>query len=188
MVSLNLTKIGSKSKEESMLELFFNESSRHWHFEDILKKAKISRPQAMNWLRRLAKEGIIRRIKEKNKMPYYTGDFESPAYKNRKRIYALNKFYETGFLNHLLQLKAKTIILFGSFARADWNTESDIDLFIYGDAEEFEQGKYEQKLRREIQTFTCKDKKEYSRFQPGLMKSILSGYLVKGNMDFIQNA
>lgn len=179
--------MGSKSKERNVLELFFNESSRQWHFEEILQKAKISRPQAMKWLKNLAKEGIIRKIKEKNKMPYYTGNFENPAYKNRKRIHALNRFYETGFLNHLLQLpKAKTIIIFGSFARADWNTESDIDLFIYGDAEEFEQGRYEQKLKREIQTFICKNQKECSKFQPGLMQNILSGYLVKGNLNFIE--
>ena len=140
----------------------------------------------MKWLLKLTKEGIIRRVKEKGKMPYYTGDFEHPAYKNRKRIYALNKLYETGFLNHLLQLKAKTIILFGSFSRADWNTESDIDLFIYGDAKEFEQGKYEQKLGREIQTFTCKDSEECSKFNPALLRNILSGYLVKGNLNFIE--
>jgi len=180
--------MGSKSKEENVMELFFNESSRHWHFEDILKEARISRPQAMNWLKSLAKEGIIKRIKEKNKMPYYTGDFENPAYKNRKKLCALNKFYKTGFLNHLSQLNAETIILFGSFARADWNTDSDIDLFIYGDADKFEQGKYEQKLGREIQTFACKNQKECRKFPPELIKSIQSGYLVKGNMELIKNA
>lgn len=180
--------MGSKSKEENVLELFFNDSSRHWHFEEILKQAKISRPQAMKWLNKLAKESIIRKIKEKNKMPHYTGNFESPAYKNKKKIYALNKFYETGLLNHLLQLKAKTIILFGSFSRADWNLDSDIDLFIYGEATEFEQGKYEQKLGREIQTFICKNQKECNKFRPGLIRSIQSGYLIKGDMSFIQNA
>lgn len=180
--------MGSESKETNVLELFFNESSRQWHFEDILKTAKISRPQATKWLNQLAKEGIIIRIKEQNKMPYYRGNFENPAYKNRKKLFALNKFYEAGLLNHLTQLKAETIILFGSFARADWNTESDIDLFIYGDSEEFEQGKYEQKLGREIQAFTCKNRKDCRKFQPELIQSIQSGYLIKGNLNFIKNA
>lgn len=179
--------MGSKSKEENILKLFFNESSRHWHFEEILQKAKISRPQATKWLGKFVKENMINKIKEKNKMPHYIGNFENPAYKNRKRIYALNWFYEIGFLNHLSQLvNTKTIIIFGSFARADWNTESDVDIFIYGDAAEFELGKYEQKLGREIQTFICKDRKECGKFQPGLIRNILSGYLVKGNLDFVE--
>ncbi len=170
-----------RSKEEKIAELFFNNPSRHWHFEEILKKAGISRPQAMNWLKKLTKDGIIKRVKERKKMPYYKGNFESPAYTNLKKLYAINKFYKTGFLNHLMSLpKAKTVIVFGSFARADWYKESDIDLFIYGNAEELEQGKYEKKLGKEIQTFICKNEKELKKFSPGLIRNILRGNVIKG--------
>lgn len=170
-----------RSKKEKIMELFFSESGRHWHFEEILAKAGISRPQAMNWLKRLANKGIIKRVKERKRMPYYTGNFECPAYKNLKKIYALNKFYKTGFLNHLMSLpKAETIILFGSFARADWYKESDIDLFILGEAGEFDREKYEKKLGTEIQTFICRNETELKKFSPGLLRNILRGNIIKG--------
>ncbi len=53
------------SKEDFVLELFYNEPTKHWHFEDILKTAKISRPQAAAWLKKFEKEGLAKRVKEK---------------------------------------------------------------------------------------------------------------------------
>ncbi|MBI2136263.1 nucleotidyltransferase domain-containing protein [Candidatus Woesearchaeota archaeon] len=180
--------MGLPSKEDQVLELFFNESSKHWHFEEIVKKSRLSRDKVNKWLKKFMDEGIIMKVEETGKLPYYISNFSQPSYKNRKKLYALNLFYRKGLLNHLTALdKAQTVILFGSFSRADWNTESDIDIFIYGKDDEFEQGKYQKLLKREIQTFTCKDKKELSKFREGVLKNILNGYIVKGNLDFVTN-
>jgi len=169
------------NKENNILNLFFNESSRHWHFEEILKQAKISRDKANKWLIKFQKEKLIKRIREKGKMPYYIADFETPAYKNRKRLFALEQFYKTGFLNHLMELKdTKTVILFGSFARSDWHSGSDIDLFMLGKADDFNQKTYEKKLKREIQTFIYK---ETDKIGKGLLRSISAGYIIKGNLN-----
>lgn len=169
------------NKENNILNLFFNESSKHWHFEEIIKEGKISRDKANRWLIKFQKEGLIKRIKEKGKMPYYISDFESPAYKNRKRLFALEQFYKIGFLNHLMELKdARTIILFGSFTRSDWHSGSDIDLFMLGKADDFKQATYEKKLKREIQTFIYKD---IDKIGKGLLRSISAGYVIKGNIN-----
>ncbi|MBU2589588.1 MAG: nucleotidyltransferase domain-containing protein [Nanoarchaeota archaeon] len=120
-------------------------------------------------------------------MSYYLGNFESPTYNNSKRIYALEKLHNLGFLDHLLELKkAKTIILFGSFIRSDWNENSDLDIFIYGNDDDFEQGKYESKIKREIQLFSVKNKNKLKKFKPELLKNIVNGYIVKGNLDFVE--
>ncbi len=179
------------SKEDFVLELFYNEPTKHWHFEDILKTAKISRPQAAAWLKKFEKEGLAKRVKEKGKMPYYLGDYENPEYQIKKKIFAMKQMAEAGFLQHLAGLpKAKTIILFGSFTRWDWYKESDIDLFIYGNAEDLEVGKYELKLRREIQLFICENKKHIKKFGPGLLRNIIKGYTIKGSLpiEVLKNA
>lgn len=72
-----------KSKDEPILYLFFN-SPKHWHFDEILKNVEISRSQLAQWLKKFEKEGIIKRVKEKGKMPYYVQDFESPNFQNKK--------------------------------------------------------------------------------------------------------
>lgn len=168
------------SKEDVVLELFFN-SPRHWHFEELLQKSGLSRGRLNNWLHRFLNEDIIIRVKEKRKMPYYKGNFGHPAYTNKKKLYSLNTFYKTGFLNHLQSLPhTDTIIIFGSMVRSDWYKGSDVDLFIYGDDDELKQGLFEQKLHREIQVFTAKKRSDLRKYSPGLLTNIVKGYIVKG--------
>jgi predicted nucleotidyltransferase len=176
-----------KSKGNIVLELFFENPTRQWHFEEVLKEAKITRSKADKWLKSFIKEGIVRRIKERGKMPYYISNYESPAYQNKKRIFALGMLYDSGLLNHLSSLaKAKSVILFGSFARSDWYHGSDIDLFIYGNPEGLKIAKYEIKLHRDIQLFICHSKGELNKFGPGLIRNIIKGNLIKGDLDFIK--
>lgn len=176
-----------KSKKNNIIELFFENPTKQIHFEEILKEAKITRSKADSWLKKLIKEKIIKRIKEKNKMPYYISNYESPEYKNKKKIFALNKLYDSGFLNHLYSLKkAKTVILFGSFSRSDWHKDSDIDVFIYGNEKGLKIIDYELNLHRNIQLFICKDNNELKKLGKGLIKNIIKGNIIKGDIDFIK--
>lgn len=175
------------SKEEIILELFLNEPAKQWHFEEILKKASISRPQAMLWLRKFAGKNLIKRVKPIAKMPYYIANHESEDYRIKKRLFALQTMVDAGFLQHLASLQnAKAVILFGSMSRWDWYGKSDIDLFIFGNPGKIHVGKYRKKLHREIQTFICKDKEELSKMNPALLKNITEGYMIKGSMDFVE--
>ena len=175
-----------KSKENRVLELFFDNPTKEWHFEEILKEVNISRSKADGWLKQFVKEGIVQRVKPKGKMPYYVANHESSTYRNRKKLFALNKLYESGFLDYLSGLKAKTVILFGSITRSDWYKKSDIDLFIYGDSRDLEIAKYESKLHRSIQVFSAGNKSDLAKLGEGLIKNIISGDLVKGDLDFLK--
>ncbi|MFH1182225.1 MAG: nucleotidyltransferase domain-containing protein [Candidatus Woesearchaeota archaeon] len=177
--------MGKPSKEHKIVELFFNEPSRYWHFKDIVKEAKISENRANYWLKELLKEKIIIHHKENGKMPYYTANFDYANYKTKKKLYALEKFYEVGFLKHLESLDAQTIVIFGSFSRADWHSKSDIDLFIIGSDEELGKGKYERILNREIQLFTFKNQKEIRDINPNLIRNVINGYFIKGEVQHI---
>ena len=175
-----------ESKEENVLGLFFNYPGREWHFEEILQKAKIVRSKANGWLKQFIKEGLIRRIKEKNKMPYYISKYASPPYKNRKKLFAFNQLYRSGFLDHLTSLpKAKAVIIFGSFTRSDWYNDSDIDLFIYGESEGLKLASYGLKMHRDIQVFVCHNQKELARFGEGLLRNVIKGNVIKGDIDFV---
>ncbi|MFH1182237.1 MAG: nucleotidyltransferase domain-containing protein [Candidatus Woesearchaeota archaeon] len=175
------------SKEENVLELFFESPTREWHFEELLREAGIARSKAGAWLKKFVKEKLVKRVKEKGRMPYYTGNYESPPYQNRKKIFALEKLYQSGLLNHLSALQeAKAVIIFGSFSRWDWHKGSDIDLFIYGHEKGLKIAEYELKLNREIQPFICRDKKELEKLGTGLVKNIIKGILIKGDLDFIK--
>ena len=164
-------------------ELFFDYPTKQWHFQQLLKEAGLSRAQTNAWLKKLLKEGLVRRIKPRGRMPYHIAKYNSADYINAKKIFALEKFHASGFLQHLSSLKhAKAVIIFGSMARGDWYKESDIDLFVYGNADELELGKYWLKLGREIQFFGCENKQELKKYSPALLKNILTGYTIKGSL------
>ncbi len=176
-----------RSKEEKILNLFFNQPTKEWHFEEIIKEGHIARSKADSWLKKLRREKIIKKIKEKNKMPYYISNYDTPFYKNRKKIFALTTFYNAGLLNHLGSLeKARAVILFGSFSRSDWYKKSDIDIFVYGNIEGLRIAQYEMQLHRDIQIFHCATKEELSKLGHSLLKNIIKGNLIKGNLDFME--
>ena len=126
--------MGKPSREEDILKLFFEEPTKHWHFQEIKQNVPIADNKVSRWLKKFLRKKIIKKIHPSKKMPYYLSNYEHPEYQNQKRIYALKNLHQSGFLNHLTTLKkAKTVILFGSFSRWDWHKDSDIDLFIFGD-------------------------------------------------------
>lgn len=181
--------MASPSKEEQILKLILENSPlKYWHFEEIVKQAKMTRAAANKWLKKYQKEGLMKRIKEKNKFPYFTCGSNNPIYQSKKRIYALNKFYQSGLINHLVSLKdSKTIILFGSMIKGDWYKDSDIDIFIYGSSKGFEKHKYELKLHQDIELHIFPSKKELKKIKTGLIKNIINGYIVKGKIqDFVE--
>ena len=122
----------TKGKEENILDLFYNNPTKHWHFEEIIRTAKISRPQVNNWLKKFLKDNLIKKLKPNNKMPYYVADYESFDYQNKKRLFALEKLNNSGFFRHLLELpKAKTIIWSGPMGYTEKPTFKRGTEFIY---------------------------------------------------------
>lgn len=171
-----------RSKEDSVLELFFN-IPKHWHFEELAEKSGLSRDRLNYWLKKFKSQGIIKKVKPKGEMPYYTGSYDNPEFLLKKRLFALKLLTESGLLGHLSTLKdAKVVILFGSFSRWDWYKDSDIDIFIYGNDNDFEQGKYELKLHREIQVHIAKDKNDLRRIDK-MVPYIIAGDFIKGSIE-----
>jgi len=170
------------SKEDDVLELFFN-SPKHWHFEELREKSGLSKSRLAEWLKKFGKEGIVKRVKPREKMPYYVRIFESKTFQHKKRLFTLKKFTETGFLNHLAELpSAKVVIIFGSFSSYDWHTDSDIDVFIYGKDGGFHQGKYETLLHREIQVHLAENGKDLKRINR-MLPYIITGDFIKGSIE-----
>jgi predicted nucleotidyltransferase len=166
-------------------KLFFGNTLRRWHFEDIVKESGMSRERVNYYLKQLVKNGFVIRAKPKCKMPYYTAHMEFAAFRLEKRFYGLSILQKSGLFGHLNSLKnVKSVILFGSFARGDWDKSSDIDLFIFGDVEDFDKEKFEIILRREIQLFSYTDRKLMKKeLDPKLIPNIYKGFNIKGGIE-----
>jgi predicted nucleotidyltransferase len=165
--------------------LFFEHSLKRWHFEDLVRTSGISRERTHFFLKKLLKEGIVKRIKPRGKMPYYISNRNSYKFREQKRFYGLRYLHDLGLFEHISSLKKiKTAILFGSFARGDWNHSSDIDLFVYGEDTDFDRAKFEKLAKREIQLFSYKSSKDVSQdLDVHLVPNIVKGFNIKGSME-----
>lgn len=183
--------MASPSKEENVLKLILENSSlKEWHFEEIVKESKITKAAANKWLRKYVQDGLLKHVKETGRFPYFTVGKNNPIYNSLKRIYALEQLHKSGLTPKLLSLKtAKTAIIFGSIARGDWYKDSDIDIFIFGNLTDFNKKLYELKLHRHIELHIFKNKKEIKEIKTGLIRNIVNGYIIKGQIqDFVEIA
>jgi predicted nucleotidyltransferase len=176
--------MASPSKEEQVLRIILENSPlRHWHFEELVKSSGMTRAAANKWLGRYQKEGLIKRVKEKGKFPYFTCGSGNPAYTARKKMFLLNKIHESGLLQDIINdEEVQTAIIFGSAARGDWYKDSDIDLFVYGRPRKMDKQRYERKLRRDIEMHVFSTKKELKKIKTGLIKNVVDGYILKGSI------
>ncbi len=179
--------MASPSKEENVLKLILENSSlKEWHFEEIVRKAKITKLVANKWLKKYVSEGLLKHIKEKGKFPHYTVGINNNIYHSLKRVYALDQLHKSGLIPKLLSLKtAKTIILFGSIVKGDWYKDSDIDIFVFGDISDFDKNIYELKLQKNIELHIFQNKEEIDEVETGLIKNITNGYVLKGQIQDI---
>ena len=179
--------MASPSKEENILELILENSPlKEWHFEEMVREAKVTKAVANKWLRKYIKERLLNYVKKKGKFPYFTVGSDNPVYYSLKRIYALEQLHKSGLIPKLLSLKtAKTIIIFGSIARWDWYKNSDIDIFVFGDISDFDKNIYELKLHRNIELHIFQNKEELQEVKTGIIKNIINGYVLKGQIQDI---
>jgi len=178
---------GSKmnSKENQVLELFYNYPTKNWHFKNLKKEISIADSKLASWLKKFQQQKLIRKIKKEGKMPYYVGNTEDNSFFIKKKLFILKEFLDKGFIQYLSNLNAD-IIIFGSIAKGDWHKESDIDIFIYGKIPDANIFQFESILKREIQLFNITSKKELKKFNPYLLKNILEGELITGNHNFLE--
>ncbi|MBS3138604.1 nucleotidyltransferase domain-containing protein [Candidatus Woesearchaeota archaeon] len=181
--------MASKSKEEQVLGLILETSPlKEWHFEEVVRAAKVTKLVANKWLKKYVSEKLLKHVKQKERFPYYTVGANNPIYYSLKRVYALEKLHKSGLIVKLLSLKtAKTIILFGSIIKGDWYKNSDVDIFIFGDVSNFDKSTYELKLNRKIELHVFQDEEEIENVKTGLIQNIVNGYVVKGEIqDFAE--
>jgi predicted nucleotidyltransferase len=179
--------MASLSKEENILKLILENSPlKEWHLKEIVKEAKVTKRVANKWLKSYVSNRLLKHIKKKGEFPYFIVGANNAVYYSLKRIYALNQIYNSGLISKLLtQNSAKTIILFGSIIKGDWYKNSDIDIFIFGNISDFNKKLFEERLHKKIELHLFENKIEIKKVKTGLIKNVVNGYLVKGQIQDI---
>lgn len=160
-----------------IMDFFFEEPARHFHIRELARLSKIAHTSVKNHLTELEKEGMIKKVKT----PLYDSfiaNEENRIYKICKQQHMILQIYSSGLIDYVEEtLHPKCIILFGSVRKGEYNSESDIDLFVQCSQKSVNINRFEKILKHKISLFFEEDITQLSN---ELYNNIINGIKLSG--------
>lgn len=159
-----------------ILQLFFDHPTKNFQLREICRMLKLGLPSVRNHVKKLEREGFIKREKKSIYASYISNRNE--LFKIYKRNDILIRIYETGLIDFLSDIFVpNAIVLFGSSSRGEDVESSDIDLFLISKEREVDLKKFEEKLKRKI---TLHFEEKVSKIPKELLNNLINGIVVYG--------
>jgi len=169
--------MGIKTGHRRIMELFFEYPTKDFHIRGIAKTLNIPKATVGNQIKELIKNRLIIKRK-KDVFPSFKANDTHEFYRYYKKQDALEKIMTSNLINYLEEsCNPKCIVLFGSFAKGEYDINSDIDLFIQAAESELDIKKYEKKLKHKINIlFEAK----LNKLSDELLNNIINGVNLSG--------
>jgi predicted nucleotidyltransferase len=166
-----------KYNKYKVLKLFLDSPTESFRLREIARMVKISPPSVMGYLKEFEKEGLVEK-KIKRKIPFYSALRDNSDFILYKKISIIFELNKSGFIEYLWdKLSPEAIILYGSYAKGESITDSDIDLFILGKEKNLELKNFENKLDKKFHLLFKESLKDVS---DELKNNLLNGIVLKG--------
>lgn len=116
---------------QKILKVFFDFPEKEFSLTDLARIAKVSKSNVGKSLRLLDEQQLVR-ITRLSTILRIRADTLSVWFNKCKRAYNIRRIYETNLIDHLIHRYGglRCIILFGSFAKGEDLSSSDIDIAI----------------------------------------------------------
>lgn len=169
----------TKDNNYAVMRLFFGSPEKKFHIRQIARLAKLSAPGVLKIVARLKKEGLLsseRAGPVENVFAEKNGRF--PFLKTAHNIVAVRESGLVDFLRDQYE-EPEAIILFGSFARGEDTSKSDVDVAVVTDMRKTLPLKmFEKRLARKINVYEINIRGCSKEFLNNLANgSVLYGYL-----------
>lgn len=161
--------------QEEILDIFYENPTKEFHMREIARILKSSKTSISYHINKLLKTNII--ISKKGVFKSYIANEDSKEYRYSKLLHGLKKIYDSGIIQYIEQNNPRCIVLFGSFAKAEYDTNSDIDLFVQMSEITLDLSKYEKKLKHKINIFF---EPNINKLSPELLNNIINGIKLYG--------
>ncbi len=173
----------------SILGLFFKMPSEGFHIREVARITQINHTTVRQFLNRFEKEGILQKVQSKP-YPLFISNEKSKKYLNLKLFYNLEKLRMSNLIEALeKEYDLPVIILFGSYAKALDDHDSDIDICIITDIKKrFDRKSFEKILERHISLhfYTENEFKNATVSNPDLINSICNGLTLSGQIEVLR--
>lgn len=185
MVYLSTIKIG-------VLSLYLEDFSKSFYLREIARLLGKSHVSLIPHLKEFV-EGKILNVKKVGKNRMYSLNFDN--YFVCDYLIVVEKLKSIGFLKNNSLLRKfyfefdsynLDIILFGSFARGDFNSESDVDLLVLGDLSSSEKKRikdFGKSYSRDFHIVNLPVNDFYSSKENSLVKEILKNHIILSGAD-----
>ncbi len=162
---------------DKILELFFENPTNEFQIRGIAKLLKIPKSSVDYRIRQLLKEKIVLK-KKTGVFPSYSANQAGENFLFKKRQHVLQNIMDSGLLEYLEeQLNPRCIILFGSFAKAEYDRNSDIDIFVQAKEKILDMGRFEKKLKHTVNILF---EPSLDKLSPELLNNIINGIKLNG--------
>ena len=166
-----------KYNKYKLLKVFMFNPEESFRLRELSRICKISPPSVINYLKEFEKKELIK-IYKKDDIPFYKSNMDNEKLKVYKKIAVIYELYESGLVDYLWEnLSPEVIILYGSYAKGEFISNSDIDLFIIGKEKKIDCKEYEKKIGKNIHIIFEKDSKKISE---NLKNNLCNGIILKG--------
>ncbi|MFH0973576.1 MAG: nucleotidyltransferase domain-containing protein [Candidatus Micrarchaeota archaeon] len=165
--------------EFKVLGLFFRFPENKFHVREIARLAELSAPGVLKILEGLRKKNLVET--RKTRVMTEVSAKRSEEFVRLKRFYNLLSLHESGFVRFLRDAydEPEAVIVFGSFARGEDLSNSDVDVAVVTKLEKkLDLKKFESRLNRKIvvhEVILSKCRKEF--LNTLCNGAVLSGYL-----------
>jgi predicted nucleotidyltransferase len=160
-----------------ILKIFLFNPSESFRLRELSRLTKISPPSVINYLGQFEKQGLIK-IYKKTDIPFYKANPESEELSFFRKLAVLYELDKSKLVDYLWDnLAPEAIILYGSYAKAEFTEQSDIDLFIIGKEKPMNLNEFEKRLNAKVHLMFESDAKNIPE---KLKNNLCNGVVLKG--------
>ncbi|MCG2701255.1 MAG: nucleotidyltransferase domain-containing protein [Candidatus Falkowbacteria bacterium] len=177
---MDILKLTKSKTRKKILQLFFADLAKKYYLRELERIINISVGNIRRELISLEQSGVFKH-ERMGKQVYYSVNQQSPIFQEFKKIIAKTIGSEALIKNAFKNIKGMEIaFIFGSFAKSEEDSLSDIDLMIIGKPDEdivmSKINKLESRLSREINyhIFSIVDWQKKIKQRNSFLKNILS--------------
>jgi len=162
---------------EEIMDEFLEQPANSFQIRKLARDLGISKTAVSYHMDKLVKQGMV--LKEKGGVfPAYRANQAGEVYRFEKREAALRKIIRSGLLDYLEEeCQPRCIVLFGSFAKAEYDSKSDIDLFLQAGERVLKLTRFEKRLKHRINVLF---EPELGKLSPELLNNIINGIKLRG--------
>lgn len=165
------------------MRIFFQSPDKKYHIREIARITGLSPSGVMKIVSRLKGEGLL--VTRKENMVENVIAERNEKFINMKKCFNMLVLHESGLIEYLRDKyeEPEAIVLFGSYARGEDNSKSDIDMAVVTkDESQYKLTDFERKLNRKINLYAV----EISECKKEFLNNLANGIVLYGHLRILQ--